>query len=66
MGAELAYVSLIIGALLAIAVIAPYRFFTKKDMQSPLPFGPFLGLAAPISYLFGNMIIAGFEAWSGV
>jgi leader peptidase (prepilin peptidase)/N-methyltransferase len=63
MGAELAYVSLIIGALLAIAVIAPYRFFAKKDMQSPLPFGPFLGLAAPISYLFGDMIIVGFDSF---
>ncbi|MCL2282287.1 MAG: prepilin peptidase [Fibromonadales bacterium] len=54
MGAELACVSLIIGALLALLVMIPYRFFAKKDMQSPLPFGPFLGLAAPISYLFGN------------
>ncbi len=66
MGTELAYVSLIIGALLAIIVIAPYRFFAKKDMQAPLPFGPFLGLAAPISYLFGNTIMVGFDLLVGV
>jgi len=57
MGAELAGVSLIIGATLALAVTIPYRLFTKKDMKSPLPFGPFLGLAAPISYLFGDDLL---------
>ncbi|MCL2207956.1 MAG: prepilin peptidase [Fibromonadales bacterium] len=57
MGAELAGISLIIGALLALAVTVPYRLLTKKDMKSPLPFGPFLGLAAPISYLLGNDIL---------
>jgi len=57
MGAELAFLILMIGATLAITTTVPFRFFTKKDMQSPLPFGPFLGIAAPISYLFGNSII---------
>ena len=57
MGAELAGISLIIGALLALAVTVPYRLLTKKDMKSPLPFGPFLGLGAPISFLFGDTII---------
>jgi prepilin signal peptidase PulO-like enzyme (type II secretory pathway) len=57
MGTELAYLSLIIGASLALVVIIPYRYFTRKDMKSPLPFGPFLGFAAPVSYLFGNAIL---------
>jgi leader peptidase (prepilin peptidase)/N-methyltransferase len=57
MGAELAFVALIIGSLLALAVIIPFRFIAKKDMAKPLPFGPFLGLAAPISYLFGYKIL---------
>jgi len=57
MGAELAYVALIIGSLLALAVIVPFRFIAKKDMTKPLPFGPFLGLGAPISYLFGYKIL---------
>ena len=57
MGAELAGISLIIGASLALAVTIPYRLLTKKDMKSPLPFGPFLGLAAPISYLLGDDIL---------
>ena len=57
MGAELAGISLIIGATLALVVTIPHRFLAKKDMQSPLPFGPFLGIAAPISYLFGDAIL---------
>jgi len=57
MGAELSYISLIIGSFLALIVIAPFRFFAGKNMQAPLPFGPFLGLAAPISYLFGDAIL---------
>jgi len=57
MGAELSYISLIIGSFLALIVIAPYRIKAGKDMQAPLPFGPFLGLAAPISYLFGEWVV---------
>ena len=51
MGAEPTYFTLIIGSFLALAVTIPFRFFMKKDMREPLPFGPFLGIAAPISYL---------------
>ena len=58
MGMELTYITLIIGSALALIVIIPFRLFTKKDMSSPLPFGPFLGLAAPVSYLFGEKIIS--------
>ena len=57
MGAELAFVALIIGSLLALAVIVPFRLISKKDMAKPLPFGPFLGIGAPISYLFGYKIL---------
>jgi leader peptidase (prepilin peptidase)/N-methyltransferase len=57
MGIELAFVALIIGSLLALAVIVPFRFLAKKNMAEPLPFGPFLGLAAPVSYLFGYNIL---------
>jgi leader peptidase (prepilin peptidase)/N-methyltransferase len=57
MGAELSYMALIIGSSLALIVVVPFRIFTKKNMQAPLPFGPFLGLAAPISYLFGDAIL---------
>jgi leader peptidase (prepilin peptidase)/N-methyltransferase len=60
MGTELSYISLIIGSSLALMVIIPFRIFTRKDMKAPLPFGPFLGLAAPISYLFGNAIVEAF------
>jgi leader peptidase (prepilin peptidase)/N-methyltransferase len=63
MGAELAFVALIIGSLLALAVVVPFRFIAKKDMAKPLPFGPFLGFAAPISYLFGYKIL---EAYMGI
>jgi len=57
MGAELAFVALIIGSLLALAVIVPFRLLAKKDITKPFPFGPFLGLGAPISYLFGYNIL---------
>jgi len=57
MGAELAFVALVIGSLLALAVIIPFRFIAKMDMAKPLPFGPFLGVGAPISYLFGYSIL---------
>ena len=57
MGAEQACVALIIGALLALAVIVPFRLLANKNMAQPLPFGPFLGIAAPISYLFGSKIL---------
>jgi leader peptidase (prepilin peptidase)/N-methyltransferase len=62
MGAELAFTALIIGSMLALAVVVPFRFLTKRNMASPLPFGPFLGLAAPISYLLGETII---ETYTG-
>jgi len=52
MGAELAYIALAMGLFLALITVFPFRFFAKKNMRSPFPFGPFLGLAAFISYLF--------------
>ncbi|MDR0516308.1 MAG: prepilin peptidase [Fibromonadaceae bacterium] len=57
MGTELAFAALILGAMFALATIVPLRFLSKRDMSSPLPFGPFLGLAALVSYLFGYTII---------
>ena len=56
MGAELAFIALIIGSALAIITIVPIRIFTKGDMSAPLPFGPFLGMGAPISYLVGGVV----------
>jgi prepilin signal peptidase PulO-like enzyme (type II secretory pathway) len=56
MGTELTFLTLMMGATLAIAVIIPFRFFTKKEMHLPLPFGPFLGVAALASYLYGDFI----------
>jgi leader peptidase (prepilin peptidase)/N-methyltransferase len=60
MGAELAGIALIIGASLALIITIPHRLLTKKNMQLPLPFGPFLGVAAPISYLFGDAMLQSF------
>jgi len=57
MGTELAFLTLIIGSVFAIITIVPLRFFTKGDMSAPLPFGPFLGIAAPVSYLLGRTIL---------
>jgi len=48
MGVEPAFITLIAGSAIAIITIVPMRIFTKENMSEPLPFGPFLGLAAPI------------------
>jgi len=49
MGVKLAYIALAAGLLLVLITVFPFRFFAKKNMQAPIPFGPFLGLAAFIS-----------------
>ncbi|MDR2555539.1 MAG: A24 family peptidase [Fibromonadaceae bacterium] len=52
MGGKLAYIALAMGLLLVLITVFPFRFFAKKNMLSPIPFGPFLGLAAFISLTF--------------
>ena len=51
----LATASFILGALVGVAAIA----FKKKDMQSAIPFGPFLALGAVMIFFLGS----GMAAW---
>lgn len=64
MGAPLAIETLILGSFLGILVIVPARTFKKKSFSTEeetsageFPFGPFLAIAAPIIFLFGNEIL---------
>lgn len=57
MGVKLAYIALGMGLFLALTTVFPFRFFAKKNMLAPIPFGPFLSLAAFTSYLLNMTLI---------
>lgn len=46
------------GSLLGSLVGIPWALLQKKNMQTAIPFGPFLALGALLYVLFGEMIIA--------
>lgn len=45
------------GSLLGSLVGIPWALFQRKNMQTAIPFGPFLALGAFIHILFGDMLI---------
>lgn len=64
MGPPLAIETLILGSFLGILVIVPARIIKKNSFSTEeetsageFPFGPFLAIAAPIIFLFGNEIL---------
>ena len=58
MGFTGAVETLLVAALLGIAVMVPYGMIKKNDDGSgQIPFGPFLAVAAPIIYLWGNVLL---------
>lgn len=49
--------TLLIGTLSGTVIALPYVFLKKKKMDSMLPFGPFLALAAIICLFWGDVIL---------
>ena len=56
MGVGLAFETLVLASLLGILVMVPYRMI-KKEKSQEIPFGPFLAMAAPIVYLWGELFL---------
>lgn len=58
MGVTGAVETLIVAALLGIFVMVPYGkiFANKGDGSGQIPFGPFLAVAAPLMYLWGEQL----------
>ena len=57
MGVTGAVETLIVAALLGILVMVPYGKLRKSDDGSgQIPFGPFLAVAAPLMYLWGEQL----------
>jgi leader peptidase (prepilin peptidase)/N-methyltransferase len=56
MGAYPAFVTLLLGAALALLVMVPARLAARRRVGGRIPFGPFLACAAPLSYLWGEKI----------
>jgi leader peptidase (prepilin peptidase)/N-methyltransferase len=57
MGVTGAIETLIVAALLGIIVMVPYGKLRKSDDGSgQIPFGPFLAVAAPLMYLWGEQL----------
>lgn len=59
LGAGWAGMAMIIGSFLALLVMVPYRFFHRHhaEQSAEIPFGPFLGLGAPIVFLWGRPLL---------
>jgi len=59
LGAGWAAMAMIIGCVLALLVMVPYRWYHRNhaDMTAEIPFGPFLGMGAPIVFLWGHPLL---------
>jgi leader peptidase (prepilin peptidase)/N-methyltransferase len=56
MGIYPAFFALVLGACLALMVMVPLRLAGRRPLDGHIPFGPFLSIAAPVSYLFGEQM----------
>jgi leader peptidase (prepilin peptidase)/N-methyltransferase len=54
MGIYPAFFALVLGACLALVVMMPLRLARRRPLDGRIPIGPFLSIAAPVSYLFGE------------
>lgn len=57
MGVGHAFASLVLASFLGILIMVPYRMI-KKEESKEIPFGPFLAVAAPIVYRFGDKFLS--------
>ncbi len=65
MGFGKAFAVLVLASLIGILVMIPYRAI-RKEKSAEIPFGPFLMLAAPIVYRFGDFFFAHYFALFGL
>ncbi len=65
MGFGKAFAVLVLASFLGILVMIPYRAI-KKEKSQEIPFGPFLMIAAPIVYRFGDFFFAHYFALFGI
>ncbi len=65
MGFGKAFAVLVLASLLGILVMVPYRML-KKEKSQEIPFGPFLMVAAPIVYRFGDLFFNYYFALFGL
>lgn len=57
MGFGNAFAVLVLASILGILVMVPYRAI-KKELSREIPFGPFLAVAAPVVYRFGDLFFS--------
>ena len=48
---------LVVAAVLGIVVMLPWGKFHKGDGSGQIPFGPFLAVAAPVIFLWGETLL---------
>lgn len=65
MGFEKAFAVLVLASFIGILVMLPYRALQKK-VGKEIPFGPFLALAAPIVYRFGDLFFVYYFGLFGI
>ncbi len=65
MGFGKALAVLVFASFLGILVMVPYRML-KREKSQEIPFGPFLMIAAPIVYRFGDFFFAHYFALFGL
>jgi leader peptidase (prepilin peptidase) / N-methyltransferase len=58
--------SIFLAAFIGLLITVPLKLLRKEDHEVPLPFGPYLGMAAIISFLFGERIIAWYLNLMGI
>jgi len=56
MGWGNALAALIAASFLALLVMVPFRIIRKESQESPLAFGPFIGIMGPIMFLWGESL----------
>ena len=57
MGVGPAFAALVLASFLGILIMVPYRVI-KKEESKEIPFRPFLAVAAPIVYRFGDKFLS--------
>ena len=66
LGAPKVLLTMLLGSVIGTLWVLPLLLLGRIDMKAPVPFGPFLGVAAILSMYFGSEIIAWYFGLSGI